>query len=104
MTPLAQVQTYLAQVPKQMAQVPRQTAQVPKQGRNLRRKSAFYTILMAQVPCLKWNLLHPCRNLRHPHTGPAPSACTQSRQARPRRVSKAEPEHISKAEPGQRGA
>ena len=40
-------------------------AQVPKEGRNLHRKSAFYTILMAQVPCLKWNLRRSHRDLRH---------------------------------------
>jgi len=34
-------------------------AQVPKQGRNLHRQSAFYTILMAQVPVVKRNLRHP---------------------------------------------
>ena len=30
--------------------------QVPKQGRNLRRESAFYVTLLAQVSALKWNL------------------------------------------------
>ena len=45
-----------------------QTAQVPKQGRNLRRESAYYAVLMAQVSTLKWNLrrlrLNLSNNLR----------------------------------------
>ena len=38
--------------------------QVPKQGRNLRRESAFYVALVAQIPALKWNLRHLRLNLR----------------------------------------
>ena len=40
-------------------------AQVPKQGQNLRRESAFYAGLMAQVSALKWNLHHLRLNLHH---------------------------------------
>ena len=38
--------------------------QVPKQGRDLHRESAFCMALMAQVPALKLNLRHLCRDLR----------------------------------------
>ena len=40
--------------------------QVPKQGRKLHRESAFCMALMAQVPALKLNLHHLCRDLRRP--------------------------------------
>ena len=43
-------------------------AQVPKYGRDLRRESAPGAILVAQVPHLKWNLLHPSRHLLHKYT------------------------------------
>ena len=57
--PVAQVSAYLAQVHTLVAQV-------PKYGRDLRRESAPGAILVAQVPHLKWNLLHPSRNQLHP--------------------------------------
>jgi len=47
-------------------------AQVPKQGRNLRRESAFYAALVAQVPVLKWNLHHLRRHLHRSPLEPAP--------------------------------
>ena len=49
--PVAQVSAYLAQV-----------------GRDLRRESAPGAILVAQVPHLKWNLLHPSRHQLHKST------------------------------------
>jgi len=38
--------------------------QVPKQGRDLHRESAFYALLLVQVPYLKWNLRHLHQDLQ----------------------------------------
>ena len=40
------------------------TVQVPKQGRDLHRESAFYALLLVQVPYLKWNLRHLHQDLQ----------------------------------------
>ena len=47
-------------------QVRKRAVQVLKQGRNLHRESAFCMALVAQVPALKLNLHHLCRDLRRP--------------------------------------